>query len=30
MPNVELRPLAYKDPRPKEFFDQFHELVRDH
>ncbi len=30
MPDVELRPLAYKDPRPKEYFDQFHELVRAH
>jgi len=28
MPDVELRPLAYKDPRPKEYFDRFHELVR--
>ncbi len=28
MPDVELRPQVYKDPRPKEYFDQFHELVR--
>ena len=28
MPDVELRPVSYKDPRPKEFFDRFHELVR--
>ncbi len=28
MPNVELRPQVYKDPRPKEFFDRYHELVR--
>ena len=30
MPNVELKPQVYKDPRPKEFFDPFHERVRDH
>ena len=30
MPDVELRPQVYKDPRPKEYFDQFHELVRSH
>jgi 1-acyl-sn-glycerol-3-phosphate acyltransferase len=30
MPDVELKPQVYKDPRPKEFFDHFHELVRDH
>ncbi len=30
MPDVELKPQVYKDPRPKEFFDQFHERVRDH
>jgi 1-acyl-sn-glycerol-3-phosphate acyltransferase len=28
MPDVELRPQVYKDPRPKEYFDHFHELVR--
>jgi 1-acyl-sn-glycerol-3-phosphate acyltransferase len=28
MPDVELKPQVYKDPRPKEYFDQFHELVR--
>ena len=28
MPDVELRPQIYKDPRPKEYFDPFHELVR--
>ena len=30
MPDVELKPQVYKDPRPKEFFDHFHQLVRDH
>jgi 1-acyl-sn-glycerol-3-phosphate acyltransferase len=30
MPDVEIKPQVYKDPRPKEFFDQFHERVRDH
>jgi 1-acyl-sn-glycerol-3-phosphate acyltransferase len=30
MPDVELKPQVYKDPRPKEFFDHFHALVRDH
>jgi 1-acyl-sn-glycerol-3-phosphate acyltransferase len=30
MPDVELKPQVYKDPRPKEYFDQFHELVRSH
>jgi len=30
MTDVELKPQVYKDPRPKEFFDQFHERVRDH
>jgi 1-acyl-sn-glycerol-3-phosphate acyltransferase len=30
MPDVELKPQVYKDPRPKEFFDQFHERVRQH
>ena len=28
MPDVELKPQVYKDPRPKEHFDRFHELVR--
>jgi 1-acyl-sn-glycerol-3-phosphate acyltransferase len=28
MPDVELKPQVYKDPRPKEYFDPFHELVR--
>ncbi len=28
MADVELKPQIYKDPRPKEFFDQFHERVR--
>lgn len=28
MPDIEIRPQVYKDPRPKEYFDQFHELVR--
>jgi 1-acyl-sn-glycerol-3-phosphate acyltransferase len=28
MPDVELKPQVYKDPRPKEFFDHFHERVR--
>lgn len=30
MPDLELRPQVYKDPRPKEYFDHFHELVRTH
>jgi 1-acyl-sn-glycerol-3-phosphate acyltransferase len=30
MPDVELKPQVYKDPRPKEFFDEFHTRVRDH
>jgi 1-acyl-sn-glycerol-3-phosphate acyltransferase len=30
MPDVELKPQVYKDPRPKEYFDHFHELVRNH
>src|SRR5436305_2372366 len=30
MPDVELKPQVYKDPRPKEFFDPFHQRVRDH
>jgi 1-acyl-sn-glycerol-3-phosphate acyltransferase len=28
MPDVKIRPQVYRDPRPKEFFDRFHELVR--
>jgi 1-acyl-sn-glycerol-3-phosphate acyltransferase len=28
MPDVELKPQIYKDPRPKEYFEHFHELVR--
>ncbi len=28
MPDVELKPQVYRDPRPKEHFDHFHELVR--
>src|SRR5436305_1547060 len=28
MPDVELKPQVYKDPRPKEYFDHFHGLVR--
>lgn len=28
MPDVELKPQVYKDPRPQEYFDRFHELVR--
>jgi 1-acyl-sn-glycerol-3-phosphate acyltransferase len=28
MPDVELKPQVYKDPRPKEYFEQFHERVR--
>jgi 1-acyl-sn-glycerol-3-phosphate acyltransferase len=28
MPDVELKPQVYKDERPKEYFDQFHERVR--
>src|ERR1700761_525401 len=28
MPDVELKPQVYKDPRPKEYFDRFHSLVR--
>src|SRR5207248_4206407 len=28
MADVELKPQVYKDPRPKEYFDHFHELVR--
>jgi 1-acyl-sn-glycerol-3-phosphate acyltransferase len=30
MPDVELKPQVYRDPRPKEYFDRFHALVRDH
>jgi 1-acyl-sn-glycerol-3-phosphate acyltransferase len=30
LPDVELKPQVYKDPRPKEFFDEYHERVRDH
>jgi 1-acyl-sn-glycerol-3-phosphate acyltransferase len=30
MPDVELKPQVYKDPRPKEAFDGYHALVRDH
>jgi 1-acyl-sn-glycerol-3-phosphate acyltransferase len=30
MPDVELKPQVYKDPRPKEYFDEFHARVRDH
>jgi 1-acyl-sn-glycerol-3-phosphate acyltransferase len=29
LPDVDLKPQVYKDPRPKEFFDQFHERVRE-
>jgi 1-acyl-sn-glycerol-3-phosphate acyltransferase len=28
VPDVELKPQVYRDPRPKEYFDRFHELVR--
>jgi 1-acyl-sn-glycerol-3-phosphate acyltransferase len=28
MTDVELKPQVYKDPRPKEYFDRFHERVR--
>jgi 1-acyl-sn-glycerol-3-phosphate acyltransferase len=28
VPDVELKPQVYKDPRPKEHFDKFHEMVR--
>ena len=28
MPDVELKPQIYKDPRPREYFDGFHERVR--
>jgi 1-acyl-sn-glycerol-3-phosphate acyltransferase len=30
MPDVDLKPQVYRDPRPKEHFDRFHELVRSH
>jgi len=30
MPDVELKPQVYKDPRPKEAFDRYHAIVRDH
>jgi len=30
MPDVELKPQVYRDPRPKEHFDPYHALVRDH
>ncbi|MBV9607148.1 MAG: 1-acyl-sn-glycerol-3-phosphate acyltransferase [Solirubrobacterales bacterium] len=30
MPDVEIKPQVYKDPRPKEAFDHYHALVRDH
>jgi 1-acyl-sn-glycerol-3-phosphate acyltransferase len=30
MPDIELKPQVYKDPRPKEYFDRFHERVRSH
>src|ERR1700756_1195524 len=30
MPDVELKPQVYKDPRPKEAFDRYHGIVRDH
>lgn len=29
MTDVELKPQVYKDPRPKEYFDPFHERVRE-
>jgi 1-acyl-sn-glycerol-3-phosphate acyltransferase len=28
MPDVELKPQVYRDPRPKEYFDRFHERAR--
>jgi 1-acyl-sn-glycerol-3-phosphate acyltransferase len=28
MTDIQLKPQVYKDPRPKEFFDHYHELVR--
>ncbi len=30
MPDVELKPQVYRDPRPAEDFDRYHALVRDH
>src|SRR5947199_2942536 len=30
MADIELKPQVYKDPRPKEYFDQFHARVRAH
>jgi 1-acyl-sn-glycerol-3-phosphate acyltransferase len=30
MADIELKPQVYKDPRPKEFFDEYHTRVRDH
>ena len=30
MPDIELKPQVYRDERPKEFFDRFHAIVRDH
>src|SRR5437763_767595 len=30
MPDVELKPQVYKDPRPKEEFDRYHAIVREH
>jgi 1-acyl-sn-glycerol-3-phosphate acyltransferase len=30
MPDVEIKPQVYRDPRPKEAFDRYHAIVRDH
>jgi 1-acyl-sn-glycerol-3-phosphate acyltransferase len=30
MPDVGIKPQVYKDPRPREYFDRFHALVRSH
>jgi 1-acyl-sn-glycerol-3-phosphate acyltransferase len=30
MPDVEIKPQVYKDPRQKEHFDRYHAMVRDH
>ncbi len=30
MPDVEIKAQVYKDPRPEEYFEQFHEIVRTH
>ena len=30
MPDVEIKPQVYRDTRPTEYFDRFHELVRTH